>query len=367
MDSVPDVEAAHTTSDARPSSVDALSNTVLQRVATGASTSSSFKSGFRSFRKPSKMQQSLPNNCKDWSVFPNPPAPTVPKDAVPHSSSCGFRAFKRPKRDEEVSTPVLVPSLTTPITNMAGGSQEFPVVLHSGSGSTAHVDSVGEVTDAMAFLKSPSKQSYKLLSSTSSAPIVPLPFPGYNVVPFISDLIHLGNGTVFTASEFSAVKLEQRNSMNLYSTPFFFPAAPLGNSGGNLTDTVRSERTSLRRAQRYICLGTYGCKVGDFLKVLQDSDVLLIRNRTMQRRMSPAGKSITWSQYMVEELQGCWNRTTESWESISVALGWWSRRSRTVIFLWPRRASMMAVARPAGPPSTTTVEGGGGTRAGERR
>ena len=44
-----------------------------------------------------------------------------------------------------------------------------------------------------------------------------------------------------------------------------------------------------------------------------------------------------------------------------------SRRSRTVIFLWPRRASMMAVARPAGPPSTTTVEGGGGTRAGERR
>ena len=35
MDSVSDVEAARTTSDAGPSSMDALSNTVLQRVATG--------------------------------------------------------------------------------------------------------------------------------------------------------------------------------------------------------------------------------------------------------------------------------------------------------------------------------------------
>ena len=90
-------------------------------------------------------------------------------------------------------------------------------------------------TGVLALMKSPTKQPYKvaLLSSASSAPIIPLPFPGYGVVPFISNMIHLGNGTVFTASEFSAVKLEQRNSMNLYSTSFFFPEAPLGKSGEN--------------------------------------------------------------------------------------------------------------------------------------
>ena len=114
------------------------------------------------------------------------------------------------------------------------------------------------------------------------------------------------------------VKLAQRSSLGLYSTEFFFPSA--ARNGGNLTDEDRHDRTSLRRAGRYVCLGAYQCKVGDCLCVIQDSDVLRFRMASEKRRLDPSGKILPWKQLMVNDLQRCWNRTKETWEPITVPL-----------------------------------------------
>ena len=90
------------------------------------------------------------------------------------------------------------------------------------------------------------------------------------------------SGAILDKSSFQAAKKSQRNSSNLYKTSAFFPSHPSSTSA-KLTDEERLDRQSLAAARQYMCLGVYGCPVGDCLNVFQTADILRLRTEFMQR------------------------------------------------------------------------------------
>ena len=160
------------------------------------------------------------------------------------------------------------------------------------------------------------------------------------IVPWHAETdLSLGNGTKISMDDFREVKKEQRNSHNFYDSKFFFPTMIM--PGNNLTDEDRQNRQSYRRALRFLCLGMQGCQNGDCLKALQDSDVCEFRKSTKRRQLGRSGKEVPWKQIMVEDLQRCWNRTTESWEPIGVAVD-----GATTIKLCPQAYGLLCGCAP---------------------
>ena len=153
-------------------------------------------------------------------------------------------------------------------------------------------------------------QPFAFLSQSSSVPSA----------PGGSARITLKNGTEFAnAKELKKEKKKQRNTQGMYSSEFFFPAEGRA-VGANLMDGVRYGRPSLARAPKYVCLGVMGCRSGDCLAALQSSDVHAFRQQTDARRAGPGGKVVPWKQLIGQDLQKLWNRTTETWTPLQVAL-----------------------------------------------
>ena len=90
--------------------------------------------------------------------------------------------------------------------------------------------------------------------------------------------------------------------------------------GDNLTDEDRLDRTALRRATRYLCDRTFGCQIGDCLCSLQQSDVLQFRQQFMQRKIAASGKMIPQKDLLVADLARAWNRSTDVWETLILAV-----------------------------------------------
>ena len=193
---------------------------------------------------------------------------------------------------------------------------------------------VRHLSRAMALLQSPTKgaegarvegpdrleRPFDLLSSAAPC-ISPCCSSATGITPaFCWANKTFGNGTQLTVSELKAIKSEQRSSTGLYKPEFFFPTTTSRHAGSNLTDEDRLDRQSLRRAERYVCIGTYGCKIGDCLAAFQSSDIAAFRTATENRRMSSTGVMTPWKQLMMNDLQHCWNRTTSVWEPVNVSL-----------------------------------------------
>ena len=129
-----------------------------------------------------------------------------------------------------------------------------------------------------------------------------------------------GNGTRLTPAEVLRIRKEQRNCQGMYCSAFFFPTLKQRVDGGNLTDEDRLDRQSLRRTLRYLCDGTGGCRVGDCLRLLQESDVLQFRQQFMRRKLDACGKCIPQKDLLVSDLAPAWNRSTESWGPLNLAV-----------------------------------------------
>ena len=272
-------------------------------------------------------EQSLAQQSPVPSATPSPGHTTLPE------TFGGLRSFKKaksvsklvpvqnaPRADLAPHANALIPTPTSTAPVQPGPSHVPNRTALVPSGPP--VDRAGcdrstiSLTKAFTLLKSPSKSASSASKATEAdLTLKPDDCNTTSIVPFNPGRAQntFGNGTVLSDFERRAVKSEQRNSQGLYDTSFFFPSQSR-KMGGNLTDTLRNDRQSLRRAVRYICHGTLGCRCGDCLSILQDSDVLTFRCATERRTVGPSGKPVTWKQLMVEALARCWNRTTELWE-----------------------------------------------------
>ena len=129
-----------------------------------------------------------------------------------------------------------------------------------------------------------------------------------------------GNGTRLTKEEVRRVKREQRNTQGGYSSEFFFPTHAKRTGGDNLTDEDRLDRTAIRRATRYLCDRTFGCQIGDCLCALQQSDIIQFRQQFMHRKIAASGKMIPQKDLLVADLARAWNRSTDVWETLILAV-----------------------------------------------
>ena len=301
-----------------------LADSDLKRINDQSTSSSAVFSGFRSFKRASHLKPALPSFDSPVGVTPQPGTASWSTGSAAAFSFA--RTFKRPKKmsHDEISS-ASQPERGTLIASDAGRS----MVPNDARGACPcdSVHGTDDITRGMALLKSPTKGA----ASTELAPIshqshALCSLPAASMVPYgaiapfgASAAIVFGNGTRLTKEELQEMKNTQRQSGGLYKPDFFFPS--LGRTiGANLTDSDRNDRQSLRRAIRYVCIGTFGCRVGDCLAALQESDVLRFRLSSEQRRMGPKGTTFSWKQIMTQDLQRCWNRTTETWEPISVSL-----------------------------------------------
>ena len=250
------------------------------------------------------------------------PEPTLREGAPVHKSfwqtnGSGMRMFKR--KAQSAST------LSTHCTSLTPIPAAFPGVrsvdVASGTAQNAPDPSEGKAIQdvcslnrAMALLKSPTSkpsQPRQVCVSSAVVPYVPNGGGGGRI---------FGNGTELSSQEVREIKLAQRNSSGMYCTRFFFPSMATHIPGANVTDHVRLERQSLRRAGRYLCDGCNNCLVGDCLAMFQDSDVYRFRHTFMGRRVAQDGKTLSQVELLVNDLCHSWNRTTDTWQPIVVTL-----------------------------------------------
>ena len=197
----------------------------------------------------------------------------------------------------------------------------------------ARSDRIAGLSRALALMRSPSKKKLNSRSDESGGGRrIVLHHDGGSdnkLVPGVTKLVPynpggayhtFGNGTSLTKDQIRAVKTEQRNCQGLYDSAFFFPALSERTDGSGLTDQDRLDRTSIRRANRYLCDGIGRCRTGDCLAVLQDSDVFQIRQNFMHRKVGPSGKIIPQVDLLVADLSPAWNRSSDEWEPLNVAL-----------------------------------------------
>ena len=285
-------------------------------------------SGFRKFQRQHRQFEpdSGTSPVDARPPYPLPLARASPAEGKPQVSLSGFRQFKRSKLPDTEACSSMVPFNSTPTSvnvqqaqpgaggeSAAGRLAQNGTLRVAGQKSKVVDQSLQEVTRSLALLTSPTKKKEKLSHALQPSQT--------QVVMHCDGTKTLGHGTQVSIADLKLVKQEQRNCQGLYSRAFFFSSsAPSQGSSYHLSDEERLSRVSLRRATRYVCLGTYGCRVGDCLSQCQDSDVLRVRQAFMSRRVSNSGKTVPLASVLADDLRRSWNRTTEEWEQLVVAL-----------------------------------------------
>ena len=282
-------------------------------------------SGFRRFNKRPTTQGEPQGSVADSQTALSVASPSVYVAAaspIDPLGSTGFRIRKRVKSAEAYIRPHTASTSTEMAPFASERIRAVPMDRCGAAEGAAECDhAICGLNKAFNLLKSPTKaagtSAQLVCAEPSSTQLVCA--PGAQLVPFRAQgQLFLGGGTALTDAQLKEVKFEQRQSNNLYHSAFFFPASRV--TGGNLTDEHRLDRQSLRRAIRYICLGTLGCKFGDCLSQLQESDVSGFRQMSAQRTSPLNGKRVTWKQLMTDDLQHSYNRTTEVWEPVCIPL-----------------------------------------------
>ena len=291
-------------------------------------SSSALPSGIRNFKQDKKSSQYAASPSAVSCTATPPSAATPPATWADGMASMklpsmklplsGLRIFKRSRSalSQSDSSPSISSTAIVP-------SQQEALAAPATTTST-RTEPVSELSDAMALMKSPTKAAKSLPNQSAGERRVVLHETEgpTHVVPYNPGGAYrtFGNGTRLTPAEVLQIKHEQRNSQGMYSSAFFFPTLKDRTEGGNLTDEDRVGRTALRRTLRYLCDGTGGCRVGDCLRLLQESDVLQFRQQFMRRKLDACGKCIPQKDLLVSDLAPAWNRSTESWGPLSVAV-----------------------------------------------
>ena len=156
------------------------------------------------------------------------------------------------------------------------------------------------------------------VAPSSSKSIVPKPIPLTALAQFDAaehGIVNFQNGTSMAKEHLKLVKIQQRDTCNLYKTSVFFPTA--SSSKAKVTDEERCERTSLAVASSYICDGNYKCTCGDCMKAFQSSDVLAHRMQAMRSR---SASKQTMREFLEANLNKCYNRSDETWGNVAEIL-----------------------------------------------
>ena len=289
-----------------------------------------FPSGLRRFRKVAVPSQFLASSSPmsdaatptlAASLAATPPA--ARKDEIPSvktSFVSGMKMFKRNRSAFSPSDSSPSATATAILPTIVPAQQDAPAV--PATRTSAPTGDLEALSKAMSLMASPSKKPKISSTQLKSQGLCLVPETSTHIVPFNAGgaSTTFGNGTCLTTADIPKVKLEQRNSKNLYCSKFFFPSHVRRTEGDNLMDEDRLDRAALRRATRYLCHRTYNCLIGDCLCVFQQSDVLQFRQQFMQRRISANGKIIPQKDLLVVDLRAAWNRSSELWEPLGVAV-----------------------------------------------
>ena len=280
------------------------------------------KGSFRTFRKVG-----LPTQGTSASGLARPSAPPstppLPLSNVQRSpftgtvGPSGLRIYKRKSSALSASehTNDSSEACVCSVPSLAPTSRK----TNSSLGSNGTDDDAVDVTTKMALMRSPSKgHAHALALLPTQTMKIPLLTSSTIVAHTVSaSAKSFGNGTMLSEDSLAQVKLEQRGTHGLaYDASFFFPSKG-SETGKTLSDSDKLDRTSIRRALRYICHGMHNCLCGDCLLALQEMDVYRFRTAAMRRIEL---ERISLQDILVADLSPSLNRTADRWEPTRIAL-----------------------------------------------